>query len=118
MTDGTETPPSAPQKNNPLHGVTLEVMVEDLVAFFGWEELGARIRIRCFNEDPSVPSSLKFLRKTAWATEASCGTAIAVSKSPFCSLTFARIKRDVSAWLDVAPRHVAYILAMWLPSAG
>lgn len=56
-----------PQPGNPLHGVTLEAMLNELVAFFGWEELGQRIRIRCFNSDPSVASSLKFLRKTPWA---------------------------------------------------
>ena len=59
------TPP--PQAGNALHGVTLEAMVNELVAFFGWEKLGERIRIRCFNSDPSVASSLKFLRKTPWA---------------------------------------------------
>jgi uncharacterized protein (DUF2132 family) len=60
------TPPG-PQAGNPLHGITLEAMVNELVAFFGWEELGHRIRIRCFNSDPSVASSLKFLRKAPWA---------------------------------------------------
>lgn len=54
---------------DPLHGITLEAMVQDLVAFFGWEELGQRIQIRCFTSDPSVTSSLKFLRKTPWARE-------------------------------------------------
>ncbi len=52
---------------DPMHGVTLETMVRFLVDAFGWEELGARIRIRCFTDDPSVKSSLKFLRKTPWA---------------------------------------------------
>ena len=52
---------------DPLHGVTLEAMVTDLVEFFGWEELGQRIPVRCFQSDPSVTSSLKFLRKTPWA---------------------------------------------------
>jgi uncharacterized protein (DUF2132 family) len=55
------------QPNNPLHGITLQAMVEFLVAEYGWEELGERIRIRCFTSDPSVSSSLKFLRKTPWA---------------------------------------------------
>lgn len=55
------------QARNPLHGVTLEVMINELVAFFGWEKLGERIPVRCFNSDPSVASSLKFLRKTPWA---------------------------------------------------
>jgi len=55
------------QANNPLHGVTLEQIVSSLVEYYGWEELGMRIDIRCFNSDPSVKSSLKFLRKTPWA---------------------------------------------------
>jgi uncharacterized protein (DUF2132 family) len=53
--------------NDPLHGHTLEMIVESLVAHFGWDELGKRIKIRCFTSDPSVNSSLKFLRKTPWA---------------------------------------------------
>ena len=59
----------ADQKNNPLHGKTLEMIVEHLVASYGWQELGKRINIKCFNENPSVKSSLTFLRKTAWAKE-------------------------------------------------
>ena len=55
------------QKNNPLHGITLEQILNYLVEKYGWEELGARIHIRCFNFDPSIKSSLKFLRKTPWA---------------------------------------------------
>lgn len=55
------------QANNPLHGVSLEQMVNSLVAHYGWDELGNRIKIRCFTSDPSVKSSLKFLRKTSWA---------------------------------------------------
>ena len=57
------------QPNNPLHGVTLETVVTQLVEHYGWEELGDRIRINCFISDPSVKSSLKFLRKTPWARE-------------------------------------------------
>lgn len=60
---------TTPISRDPLHGITLEAMVTDLVAFFGWEELGRRISIRCFTSDPSVSSSLKFLRKTPWARE-------------------------------------------------
>lgn len=60
---------SPPKSKDPLHGVTLEAMVNDLVAFFGWEELGQQIEIRCFTSDPSVSSSLKFLRKTPWARD-------------------------------------------------
>ena len=52
---------------DPLHGKTLEMIVKQLVYHYGWEELGDRIRIRCFNEDPSIKSSLTFLRKTPWA---------------------------------------------------
>lgn len=55
------------QPNNPLHGKTLEMVINFLVNHYGWEELGERIRIRCFNENPSVKSSLTFLRKTPWA---------------------------------------------------
>ncbi|MFZ4463934.1 MAG: VF530 family DNA-binding protein [Bacteroidales bacterium] len=55
------------QKNNPLHGKTLETIVNELVAYYGWEQLGYHIPIRCFNENPSVKSSLTFLRKTEWA---------------------------------------------------
>ena len=54
---------------NPLHGITLERMLTELVEHFGWEDLGERVRIRCFTSDPSIPSSLKFLRKTPWARE-------------------------------------------------
>ncbi|HEX8835202.1 MAG TPA: VF530 family protein [Abditibacteriaceae bacterium] len=56
-----------PQAHNPLHGVTLERMLTELVEHFGWEALSQRIKIRCFSSDPSVKSSLKFLRKTPWA---------------------------------------------------
>jgi len=57
------------QPNNPLHGIKLAAIVEELVEMYGWEELGYRININCFNIDPSVKSSLKFLRKTPWARE-------------------------------------------------
>lgn len=55
------------QQNNPLHAQTLETIVLYLVDHYGWDELGTLIRIKCFNDDPSIKSSLKFLRKTAWA---------------------------------------------------
>ena len=58
---------SEKQVNNPLHGITLEQIVNSLVDHYGWNELGNRINIRCFTNDPSVKSSLKFLRKTPWA---------------------------------------------------
>ncbi|RTR34275.1 VF530 family DNA-binding protein [Shewanella atlantica] len=57
------------QANNPLHGIKLEDLLTDLVDHYGWEELGSRIDIRCFNHDPSIKSSLRFLRKTLWARE-------------------------------------------------
>ena len=58
---------SAQKAKNRLHGVTLEQIVNHLVDHYGWHELGCRINIHCFNSDPSVSSSLKFLRKTPWA---------------------------------------------------
>ena len=65
------TTPSArtEQPRNPLHGVTLEAIVRALEAHYGWEALARQIPIRCFSHDPSVSSSLKFLRKTPWARE-------------------------------------------------
>ncbi len=53
--------------NNPLHGVTLQLMLEQLVAYYGFDTLGELIKIRCFNHEPSIKSSLTFLRKTEWA---------------------------------------------------
>jgi uncharacterized protein (DUF2132 family) len=58
--------PATPSQD-PLHGMTLQAIVEALVAYFGWPELGQRVPVRCFQLDPSVSSSLKFLRKTPWA---------------------------------------------------
>ncbi|MCE2894788.1 MAG: VF530 family protein [Flammeovirgaceae bacterium] len=55
------------QKNNPLHGKTLEMILKHLVDLYGWEDLGSIIKINCFNFDPSIKSSLVFLRKTPWA---------------------------------------------------
>ena len=55
------------QPKNPLHGKTLESIVNSLVDFYGWTELGDMIKIRCFTHDPSIKSSLKFLRRTPWA---------------------------------------------------
>ena len=60
---------TAPQPNNPLHGITLEKILTELQAHYGWEELGRQIEIRCFTHDPSIASSLKFLRRTPWARE-------------------------------------------------
>ena len=55
------------QVNNPLHGITLQKIVEQLVAFYGFDTLGELIKIKCFTDNPSVKSSLTFLRKTDWA---------------------------------------------------
>lgn len=63
------TSDSSTQPNNPLHGVKLATIVEKLVETLGWEEMGKRININCFTKDPSIKSSLKFLRKTPWARE-------------------------------------------------
>lgn len=60
---------SEKQANNPLHGLTLEALLNRLVDHYGWAELGQIIEIRCFNLDPSIASSLKFLRRTPWARE-------------------------------------------------
>ena len=57
------------RKQDPLHGITLKMVVTRLVEQYGWEELGRRIRINCFISDPSIASSLKFLRRTPWARE-------------------------------------------------
>ncbi|WP_396269397.1 VF530 family DNA-binding protein [Ideonella sp.] len=61
--------PTPEQPRNPLHGLTLEAIVTALAGHYGWAELGQRIPIRCFQSEPSVASSLKFLRKTPWARE-------------------------------------------------
>lgn len=55
------------QPNNPLHGKTLEALLTELVEYYGWDQLALRIRINCFARDPSVKSSLQFLRRTPWA---------------------------------------------------
>ncbi len=57
------------QPNNPLHGVTLQMILEHLLEVYGWEGLARKVNINCFKIDPSINSSLKFLRKTAWARE-------------------------------------------------
>ena len=71
--DQPDQPDQAPQKpqqaRNPLHGLTLEAILTALHAHYGWDELGRLVPIRCFTLEPSVSSSLKFLRKTPWARE-------------------------------------------------
>lgn len=61
--------PDPTPSRDPLHGVTLERIINELVEHYGWDGLGQRINIRCFTHDPSVKSSLRFLRKTPWARE-------------------------------------------------
>lgn len=68
MNSPTNQPPQQ-QHNNPLHGLTLQTILTELVDYFGWEGLAVRIPVRCFANDPSITSSLKFLRKTPWARE-------------------------------------------------
>ncbi len=58
-----------PQNNNPLHGITLVALLEHLVKVYSWEEMASKININCFKSDPSIKSSLTFLRKTPWARE-------------------------------------------------
>lgn len=58
-----------PRRQDPLHGITLKMIVTELEEKFGWQELGQHIKIKCFTHDPSITSSLKFLRKTAWARQ-------------------------------------------------
>ncbi len=58
---------SGEQPNNPTHGVTLEMILTRLVEYYGWQEMGSQVNIRCFTSDPSIKSSLKFLRRTPWA---------------------------------------------------
>ena len=79
-----------PRHKDPLHGVTLEMMLNSLVEKVGWDEMGRRIKIRCFTDNPSVASSLKFLRKTPWARERvewlylrRCQLSSAVVRSPW-----------------------------------
>jgi uncharacterized protein (DUF2132 family) len=67
----TDTPPTLPPRkaNNPLDGLTLEMLLHRLVRVYGWAELHSFIRIRCFSDNPSVKSSLTFLRRTPWARQ-------------------------------------------------
>lgn len=58
-----------PGRRDPLHGVTLERLLKRLVEKYGWEDLGDRIKLKCFSNEPSISSSLKFLRKTPWARQ-------------------------------------------------
>ena len=68
-TDSAEIQMDQEQENNPLHGKSLEVIVKHLVDHFGWKELGNKININCFKSNPSIKSSLTFLRKAPWARE-------------------------------------------------
>jgi len=70
------------QPNNPLHGVTLEVVVSKLVDHYGWDGMAERVDVNCFKNDPSVQSSLKFLRKTPWARDKTENLYIATFVTP------------------------------------
>ncbi len=65
----TQGPQNKTRSKDPLHGITLKMIVSQLVDEYGWEELAKRIQIKCFSNNPSINSSLKFLRKTPWARE-------------------------------------------------
>ena len=67
MNDTGQKDMTGRQSNDPLHGITLEMVLTRLVELYGWEKMGKIIRIRCFNNNPSIKSSLQFLRKTPWA---------------------------------------------------
>ena len=72
-------PPTSPkQHNNPLHSITLEAIVTALVAHYGWAGLAERVPVNCFSNDPSIKSSLKFLRKTPWARDKVEGVYLAI----------------------------------------
>jgi len=73
------------QSHDPMHGVKLETMLRRLEAHYGWEQLGQKINIRCFQHDPSIKSSLKFLRKTPWARSKVEALYLAMVKSPWYS---------------------------------
>jgi uncharacterized protein (DUF2132 family) len=71
------------QPNNPLHGITLETLLNELVEHYGWEQLAERVSINCFKNDPSIKSSLKFLRKTPWAREKVEALYIRMNQNPW-----------------------------------
>lgn len=73
---------TSPGAGNQLHGITLEQIVTELVAHLGWDELGHRIQIRCFTNDPSIKSSLTFLRRTPWARQQVEALYVAVLRAP------------------------------------
>jgi uncharacterized protein (DUF2132 family) len=78
---------NAEKNKDPLHGVTLEMILNHLVLYYGWEHMGIKIDIRCFNENPSIKSSLVFLRKTPWARKK-------VENLYLKSIEFTRNKKD------------------------
>ncbi len=81
------------QANNPLHGITLEKLLNELVDKLGWEEMGRQVDIRCFTHDPSIKSSLKFLRKTPWAREKVEQLYLGTLNAPAKSFSWPQIKK-------------------------
>ena len=84
------------QKNNPLHGVKLEALVTELVDHYGWKRLGEEINLNCFKSNPSIKSSLKFLRRTEWARE---------KVERFYLYDYKRLPKASDAEYDIPPRQ-------------
>jgi len=84
---------STEQPNNPLHGITLERLLTELVDHYGWDGMAARVNINCFKKDPSIKSSLKFLRRTLWAREQVEGLYIKTFTKPGAKTTVKKIDR-------------------------
>ena len=80
-----------PQSKDPLHGITLERIVTELVEHYGWNELGQRIDIRCFQHEPSIKSSLKFLRRTPWARAKVESLYVITKNSPWAKKTSSEV---------------------------
>lgn len=87
---------TAQQQNNPLHGLGLEKMVTELVAFYDWKILYAAVRLECFNNNPNMPACLKFLKKTEWARE---------RVESFYLYRFKRMPKGSSAQFELKPRE-------------
>lgn len=82
------------QANNPLHGIPLKTVLTELVEHYGWEALGERIPIRCFTQNPSINSSLTFLRRTPWAREKVERLYVGIARSERLGTNLERSERD------------------------